>query len=84
MVGFLLKILGDAQETALWMGTAFKAVEIQRAGKQWGNLPLSRPRHQQPQHVWSGTINFVERTNEMRSLGIQFYIVIEFQTLNNL
>lgn len=66
------------------MGTAFKAVEIQRAGKQWGNLPLTRPRHQQSQHVRSGTINFVERTNEMRSLGREFYIVIEFKTLNNL
>lgn len=69
MVGFLPKILGDAQETALLMGTAFKAVEIQGAGKQWGNLPLTCLRHQQSQHMWSGTINFVERRAEMRSLG---------------
>lgn len=69
MVHFLPKILGDAQETALWMGTVFKAVEIQRAVKQWGNLPLTCPRYQQSQHMWPGAINFVERTTEMRSLG---------------
>lgn len=49
-------------------GTAFEAVRVQRAGKQRGTAPLSCLRHQQSQHVWSGTIHFVEKTTEIPSL----------------